>query len=164
MPICIFFFFALCSNRWNRVRVVQLSSPNSENSIIICIFSHQEHLNRRYLVYTLRQLSETFKIPPIVLRIILTASLISYLKLHLHNKALHQWLVAMSKKTNKSGMNRSIVEGKPAVSGYSLVNVGQQGHICKMKGEAPVGCFQRGEGEVRKWPQHIHQTHCSSSR
>ncbi|MEQ2174079.1 hypothetical protein GOODEAATRI_004119 [Goodea atripinnis] len=65
---------------------------------------------------------------------------------------------------HKSGMNKSIVEGKAAVYDGSLVNMGQQGHICKMKGEAPVGCFQRGIGEVRKCPQHKHQTHCSSSR
>lgn len=34
------------------------------------------------------------------------------------------------------------MEVKP--DGCSLVSVGRQGHICKMKGEAAGGCFHRG--------------------
>lgn len=33
---------------------------------------------------------------------------------------------------------------KFVVAGCSLVSVRRRGHICKMKGEAAVGCFHRG--------------------
>ncbi len=39
---------------------------------------------------------------------------------------------------------KAAVDVKPAVAGCSLVSAGHQGHICKMKGEAAVGCFHRG--------------------
>lgn len=59
---------------------------------------------------------------------------------------LYKHYTSISHQTNfyKSKMQKSVVEVKPAVAGCSSVSVGRQGHICKMKGEAAVGCFHRG--------------------
>lgn len=66
------------------------------------------------------------------------------------------------KKKKKRG---EAEEARPlAGAGFSLVMLGQGGHICKMKGEAALGCFHRGMERSGSGPQHKHQAHCSSSR
>lgn len=52
--------------------------------------------------------------------------------------------VNITRQYIKSKFYCRVLDVKHTVVGCSLVSKGQQGHICKMKGEAAVGCFHRG--------------------